>query len=94
MQERILFDLEGKIREKFKLSTGLGLQGTGDRVSTPASNLPLPPAEPRVEPEATPRTQQTSQTAGRAQTTAANKTALRVDGSPMKNTRNAERFLQ
>ena len=94
MEDRILFDLEGLIKEKLKPRTMLGVEQTGQRVRTPASALPLPPAEPRVEPEATPRTQQTTQTSGRAQTTAADKTAERVDGSPMKRTRNAERFLQ
>jgi len=93
MEDRILFDLEGLIKEKLKPRTMLGVEQTGQRVRTPASALPLPPAEPRVEPEATPRTQQTAQTSGQAQTTPPEQNDQRVDGSPVKNTRNYQRFV-
>lgn len=89
----ILFDLEGRIKEMFKPSTKLGLEQTGQRVRAPAADLPVPATVPRVQAEATPRLEQTEATKAQPQSTPPNKNDLRVDYSPLKNTRNFERLL-
>lgn len=90
----ILFDLEGLIREKFKPSTKLGLEQTGQRVSAPAIDLPVPATTAKVQAEATPRLEQSEPTRAQPEATPPNKNDLRVDYSPLKDTRNFERFIQ
>jgi hypothetical protein len=90
----ILFDLEGRIKEMFKPRTKLGLEQTGQRVRAPAADLPVPATVPSLQAEATPRTQQTEATKAQAQATPPNKNDLRVLGSPLRDTRNFERFVQ
>lgn len=94
MSENILFDLEGLIKERFKSSTKLGLEQTGQRVSAPAAELSVPATMPKVTPEATPRLQQTEPTKAQPQSTLSNKNNMRVDYSPLKSTVNFERFIQ
>lgn len=94
MSENILFDLEGLIKERFKSSTKVGLEQTGQRVRAPAAELPVPATEPKVTPEATPRLQQTEPTKAQPQSTLSNKNNMRVDYSPLKSTVNFERFIQ
>jgi len=89
----ILFDLEGRIKEMFKPSTRLGLEQTGQRVRAPAADLPVPATTARVQAEATPRLEQSEATRAQAEATPPNKNDLRVDYSPLKNTRNFERLL-
>jgi len=93
MTDGILFDLEGLIKEKLKPRTKLGVEQTGQRVRAPAADLPVPATEPKVIPEATPRTQQTEATKAEAQSTPPNQNDQRVDYSPVKNTRNYQRFV-
>jgi hypothetical protein len=94
MKNNILFDLEGLIKEKFKPSTKLGLEQTGQRVRAPAPELPVPATVPSLQAEATPRLAQTEATKAQAQSTPPNKNDLRVDYSPLKKTTNFERFVQ
>ena len=90
----ILFDLEGRIKEMFKPRTKLGLEQTGQRVRAPAADLPVPATVPKVQAEATPRLEQTEPTKAQPQSTPPNQNDQRVDYTPMKRSRNYERFLQ
>lgn len=94
MTEGILFDLEGLIKERFKSSTTVGLEQTGQRVRAPAAELPVPATVPRVQAELTPRLEQTEPTKAQPQSTLPNKNNMRVDYSPLKGTVNFERFIQ
>jgi hypothetical protein len=94
MSENILFDLEGRIKERLKPSTKLGLEQTGQRVRAPAAELPVPATVANVQAEATARLKQIAPTKAQDQSTPPNKNASRVDGSPLKGTVNFERFVQ